>query len=483
MQKKFLLNLILLVFLNLLIKSFYILGIDTEVLNRVGAASYGNYFALINFSFLLNILLDLGITNFNTKNIAQHNQLLGKYLPSMLSLRMVLSVFYVSICLVLGWIWGYSLAQLSLLLILALNQSIAGFILYFRSNLTGLQLFRQDSFISVLDRALLIIFSAVLLWGNLTNGELKIQWFVYAQTLAYTLSALVAFFMVYSKSGMAPGIKLNWSMPFSLLILKQSFPYALLVILMMFSYRSDSVMLEKMLDDGDLQAGIYAQGFRFFEAAYMIPNMFGVLLLPIFSKMIKDKESIADLLELSVKLLMSFAAVLTAVCWFYSFEIMDLRYDANIETSATAFSLLMLCFFTISLSYVFGTLLTANGNLKYLNILSASAMLLNIGLNYWLIPEMAAKGSAIASLITQSIFALIQIFIVLRMFRLGINFKLIAYILLFLAGLICFGHFSRSFFENVWLNIASLSLFGLLWAILTGMLSFKAMYQIIKYNK
>lgn len=483
MQKKFLLNLILLVFLNLLIKSFYILGIDTEVLNRVGAESYGNYFALINFSFLLNILLDLGITNFNTKNIAQHNQLLGKYLPSMLSLRMVLSVFYVSVCLVLGWLWGYSISQLSLLLLLAFNQSIAGFILYFRSNLTGLQLFRQDSFISVLDRALLIIFSAVLLWGNLTQEKLKIEWFVYAQTLAYSISALVAFLIVYSKSGMAPKIKLNWSMPFSLLILKQSFPYALLVILMMFSYRSDSVMLEKMLDDGALQAGIYAQGFRFFEAAYMIPNMFGVLLLPMFSKMIKDKDSIVELLELSVKILLSFGAVLTAVCWFYSYDIMNLRYDANIETSATAFSLLMLCFFAISLSYVFGTLLTANGNLKYLNILSASAMFLNIGLNYWLIPDMAAEGSAVASLITQSIFALIQIFIVIKMFRLTFNIKLIAAALLFLGGLICFGYFSKSFFENVWFNIASLSLFGLLWAMLTRMLSFKAMYQIIKYNK
>lgn len=483
MQKKFLLNLILLVFLNLLIKSFYILGIDTEVLNRVGAASYGNYFALINFSFLLNILLDLGITNFNTKNIAQHNQLLGKYLPSMLSLRMVLSVFYVSVCLVLGWIWGYSIAQLSLLLLLAVNQSIAGFILYFRSNLTGLQLFKQDSFISVLDRALLIIFSAVLLWGNLTNGALKIEWFVYAQTLAYSVSALIAFLIVYSKSGMTPRIKLNWSVPFSLLILKQSFPYALLVILMMFSYRSDSVMLEKMLEDGALQAGIYAQGFRFFEAAYMIPNMFGVLLLPIFSKMIKDKDSIVGLLELSVKLLLSFAAVLTAVCWFYSYEIMDLRYDANIEASASAFSLLMLCFFTISLSYVFGTLLTANGSLKYLNILSASAMLLNIGLNYWLIPDMAAQGSAIASLITQGIFALIQIVIVIRMFRLRFNVKLMAGVLIFIGGLVFFGHFSKDFFENVWFNIASLSGFGVLWAILTRMLSFKAMYQIIKYNK
>ena len=69
MQKKFVTNLALLLFLNLLIKPFWILGIDRSVQNSVGAADYGMYFALFNFSFLLNIILDFGITNFNNKNI------------------------------------------------------------------------------------------------------------------------------------------------------------------------------------------------------------------------------------------------------------------------------------------------------------------------------------------------------------------------------------------------------------------------------
>ena len=49
MKRKFIWNLLLVVVLNILIKPFYILGIDAEVINRVGASVYGNYFALINF--------------------------------------------------------------------------------------------------------------------------------------------------------------------------------------------------------------------------------------------------------------------------------------------------------------------------------------------------------------------------------------------------------------------------------------------------
>ena len=78
MKKKFLTNLALLIFLNLLVKPFFIFGIDRSVQNAVGLENYGFYFTIFNFAFLFNILLDAGLTNFNNRNIAQHAQLLNK---------------------------------------------------------------------------------------------------------------------------------------------------------------------------------------------------------------------------------------------------------------------------------------------------------------------------------------------------------------------------------------------------------------------
>ena len=89
-QKDFIFNIILLIFLNLLIKPFWILGIDVGVQNRVGAESYGLYFAVFNFTFLFNMLLDMGITNFNNRNIARHQQLLQKHLSGIITLKLLL---------------------------------------------------------------------------------------------------------------------------------------------------------------------------------------------------------------------------------------------------------------------------------------------------------------------------------------------------------------------------------------------------------
>ena len=97
MQKKFITNLALLLLLNLLVKPFYILGIDAEVLKRVEETTpgrYGEYFALIGFTFILNIFLDLGVINYNTRNIAQNKQLLQKHFAGIITLRGVLSIGY-----------------------------------------------------------------------------------------------------------------------------------------------------------------------------------------------------------------------------------------------------------------------------------------------------------------------------------------------------------------------------------------------------
>jgi hypothetical protein len=126
MQRSFLSSLFLIILLNLLVKPFFILGIDAEVQNRVGEAVYGNYFALLNFSFLLNILLDLGTTNYNTRNIAQHPQLITKHFSKILWLRLSLFMLYAAFTLITGLFVGYSGDEFYLLIILMINQFLVG---------------------------------------------------------------------------------------------------------------------------------------------------------------------------------------------------------------------------------------------------------------------------------------------------------------------------------------------------------------------
>ncbi len=480
MHKKFVTNIGILLFLNLLIKPFWIFGIEREVQHVVGDANYGEYFALFNFSFLLNIFLDFGITNFNNKNIAQNNHLLTKHFPRLFVLKLALAVIYIIATIIIGVFINYDIRLTKLLLVLGFNQFLISMVLYLRSNLLGLHLFKIDSIVSVLDRVIMIAICAVVLWGNIFDVEMDVMFFVYTQTAGYFLTALIAFFIVVSK---AEFLKLNWSFPFSLMILKKSFPFAVLVLLMTFYNRIDAVMLERMLDDGASQAGIYAKGYRFLDATNMIAYLFSVILLPTFSRMIKYRESVEQLVKLSFTLLGSLAILVAAGCCFYSGELMQLLYPTdNTEQTAQIFGALMCCFIATSTTYVFGTLLTANGNLKELNIIAGSGMLINICLNLILIPHYSAFGSAVASLITQVLTGFAQVLMVQHKFKFRVNYRLLVTLAIFVIGVIAFNYFSKYVSANWMINFAVMIFASGVWAFTIRLLSVKSMVRILKYG-
>ncbi len=492
MQGKFVKNLVLLLILNLLIKPFWILGIDRTVQNTVGAEEYGFYFAVFNFSFLFNILLDLGITNFNNKSIAQNRQLLTKYLSNILVLKLLLFGLYLLLTFSFAFVIDYSPEQIKLLVFLAVNQFLLSFILYLRSNLGGLHLFRTDAMISVLDRILMILICSLLLWGNVVD-EFRIQYFVYAQTAGYGITVMITFLLVVQHAR-KKWLRLNWNFPFLLAIARKSFPFAVLVLLMTFYNRIDSVMLERLLgDDGARYSGIYASAYRLLDAANMIAYLFAVLLLPIFARMIKQKQSLEELAKLAFTLIITPAIMVAVAAFFYKTELMQMLYPIHagesqaffahrIEESSRVFGLLMACFMVISTTYIFGTLLTANGSLMKLNLIAFSGMLLNILLNFLLIPILFSTGSAIASLFTQSLVAITQVVIVKRMFGFRVNHVLLGKLFVFSAGLILLGLLSRQL-PLPWLHsLVAFGVAGIGLALLIRLISLRQIYALIRYG-
>lgn len=419
-QKDFIFNIVLLIFLNLLVKPFWILGIDVGVQNSVGAENYGLYFAVLNFSFLFNMLLDMGITNFNNRNIARHQQLLQKHLSGIITLKLLLGAVYMAVVFAVALIIGYRGFQLWLLFWMAINQFLNAFILYLRSNISALLMFKTDSCLSVLDRLLMILFCSILLWGGVTNEPFRIEWFVYCQTAAYTIAALTALVIVVAKGRVT---RLSWNPTFFLMILKKSLPFAILFLLMSFYNRIDSVMLERMLPDGigAFEAGIYASAFRLLDALVMIAYLFSVILLPLFSKMLKNNESITPIVKSSFSLLFLFSVTAVVLLEIFRMPVMDLLYREHVEESASIFRFLIAGIIPISFTYIFGTMLTANGNMKLLNITAIAGIVVNMTVNLLLIPRLQAVGAAIASLSTQSVVALLQVVIAFRQLKVPIK--------------------------------------------------------------
>jgi O-antigen/teichoic acid export membrane protein len=476
-KKKFIFDLAILLVLNLLIKPFWTLIVEPKVQGRIGDISYGEYFTIFNLSLVLNILLDFGLTYFNNKNIAQNTQLLSKHFSKMLGLKFALGICYIFVAVGIGYLWlGYNL---KLLLILGLNSFFLSFILFLRSNLQALHLFRVDSFISVLDRVIMILLVMFMLLGTF-GLEVDVVNFVYAQTIGYAVTALISFLIVLNKTHT---FNLNWDWSFNRMILKKSAPYAVLVLLMAFYNRLDSIMIEQLLpgDLGEQQSGIYARGFRLLDAANQIAYLFSVQLLPLFSRMIKQKENIENVVKLAFTLLLTPALIVSVSTIFYAEHFFEKIYTGD-TTGWPILAILMNCFTAISLSYIFGTLLTASGNMRKQNWVALGGILVNVGLNVVLITRYLAMGSAIASLVTQLTTGLLQVYICYRVFEFRVNKRLLTALFLFVAGLFFINFFTLHLTDRWMLNFVIMLTFSGLLAFATGMVNPRSVLRFIKYR-
>lgn len=446
MQQKIVSNLVLLILLNLIIKPISIFGIDAAVQNRVGAEEYGLYFSLLNFSFLFNIILDLGINNYTTKHVAQYPKAIVGYLGRVLSIRLVLFLVYTLFTLLIAYSLSYSDRQFEVLFILIFNQFLVSLIAYFRSHLSGLLFFRQDALISILDRFLLILICGWLLFVAPFSNDFKIEWFVWAQTICYGITALIAAVLVAIKIGKP---KLKISVPFSIVLLKKTFPYALLIMLMMLSYRVDSVMLERIHRDGKMEAGIYAQAFRILDTLFMFGMLFVTILFPSFAHLIQQKsKDLTPLLNLSSRWLIGGSIAVASYCMFNSEWLLSLIYTNHIEESQLPFTILTLAFIPITFTFIYGTILTANGNLLFLNLVSLFSILLNFSLNLIFISKYGAVGAAFTSLITQAAIGIAQLAYYKRIFQDTIDLKTIARLVGFALATFTMAFLIHDFYPN-----------------------------------
>ena len=327
----------------------------------------------------------------------------------------------------------------------------------------------------------MIVICSVLLWGGVTDTAFQIEWFVYVQTVSYAAAAGIAGGLVIAKTSF---IRLQFNGPFFLMILKKSYPFALLTILMTLYSKVDSVMLERILTDGDFHSGIYAAGFRVVEALNMVAFLFGSLLLPMYSRMLKNGEDVMDLTKTGIRLLIVPSIVLCIICYFYGYPLMDWLYHEETLMKGQAFGIMVFAFIFSASVYILGSLLTANNNLFYLNLISGGGLLLNIIVNFSLIPHFQVFGAVAATVSTQFLVALLHGILMLRVFKKAIPWSFLLRLALLVALVIGVGYYLQGTLAIWQWEFVLMGLLNLIFAIVLRLIKpFELMRILQKRNE
>ncbi len=408
-----------LILANLLIKPFYLFGIEQKVQFLVGNAEYGYYYNIFNFTLILQFINDFGIQNYTTRTISQsQNETLAKA-QSLMNLKLYLSLLYLIISICVAILWYGSEVDLGFILHICFNQILISLIFFLRSNIAGLGLYFMDSIFSILDRTVLILFMGIFIFIPQLNHKVSIQFFVNIQSASLLIC-----------SGSALFVLLKHQFKFSLHIIsfnqlkeviRYCFPFALIYLSTGLFTKADTIWIENILPNGREEAGIYASCFRLFDAMTIISLSFAGLMLAMFSKIADRKKELSELLYLGLSTLYIISLGLGLVGTFYSIEIGHLVNKTYNENTSQLIFYLCIAFIPASLNYIFGAFYQAiHLEIKLLKFYGL-CMIISIISNILLIPYFGSKASAIIYIFVQGLLLILSIYSVRELFLTFLN--------------------------------------------------------------
>ncbi len=386
-------SLISLVLINALVKPIWILGIDRWVQNEVGPAAYGNYFSVWGLTLTLGFLLDLGLSTRIQREAADASDTAQTLSGTFLAKLILMVIYFLCIALV-GWLDAS--VPTALLWGVATIQALQSFYVYLRAWITAAQRFSADVWFSVLDKILLI--PLCLIWLLRIWEPLPIDVSVFIGLQLFTLSVSIMVVLVYCSG---QGIMMLDRASFSLGDWKRSWSYAAIVLLMSALTRLDGYWLLQWHPTGDLEAGRYATGYRLLDAANMFGYLMASFLLPYLSRHAADKSLIRQAIRNARMGLVLFSVVAILTVAFFHTTLLSLLYPNETADVSTTWLFLFGSLLGYSLVHVYGTVLTARGELKLFQWVIGGALCLHVLISFCIIPSMGAMGSAMAAWISQ----------------------------------------------------------------------------------
>jgi O-antigen/teichoic acid export membrane protein len=201
-----------------------------------------------------------------------------------------------------------------------------------------------------------------------------------------------------------------------------------------------------------------------------------------FSRMLKNKESVGQLVHIAYVLIIIPAIMVSVASVAFGNELIAFLYNEHLDLSSRVFRIIMPGFLGICSSYIFGSLLTANGNLRILNIIAGTGVVVSLTLNLILIPKIGVLGSAIANLSAQVLTAFAQTIVAVFIFKFKINYKLIIQLMIFASVTMLMVIFLRKIPVSWFYQLILFALTSLALAFIMKVIDLNSLYKLIRYG-
>ncbi len=368
------------------------------VLGRVfGPAGFGDYSYVLSIAAIYAIFQDGGFRTLlfreytkKTSKIARHNNLLNLALGHVLIVTSFGFIF-------LQFVDANQKFALNIALICFALITFSTFVSAFYK---GKGLFSKEAGWQMLVRTLTAFFilGAVFLFTPKIEN-IFLAWFV---GLMFALSLPLAR-VIWQRPIFRPNLEVFRSCAAFLTIDAATILY----------FRSDIVLLRHLLD-GSEQVGYYAAAYRFLEGMILIVTPIAHIAFRSLRLTSHDTVAFTSKLLRLLALMLGIAFIIFGLAYMFGGNIIHFTFGEGFKPAGSLLVWLFSAMFVILPNYILTQSAIALNREKYYAIAAVLAALLNILLNFFLIPEFGALGAVWATIATEVLLCFILMFGVLR---------------------------------------------------------------------
>ncbi|CAF29910.1 flippase [Methanococcus maripaludis] len=364
-----------------------------------GTEGLGQYSFIIAFTAFVAYIADFGIEYYLLREIAKDNQ---NY--DLISKSFGIKVFLGILCwflIVFLTIFINKDPLVKLAIIIYGLASICSSIgLLFKSIIHANMVSKYESISILTERILTLIVGGVLLYFTKN---------LFLFMVVLTLDIFILNILRYNYASKYAKIRLKFNLKDGINILKKSYFFWFIYVFSFIYYNTDILMLGIMQSDSSV--GIYRGGYFFIQAAMIIPVVVISTVMPSISILHTENRELLKTLFKKAFIFLSFLGIsLNLVLFIGSQSFIGLFFGNEFVESILVLQIMSFSIISIFLNSLYGSLLNATGNeKKYAKVLGFSAIL-NVCLNFLLIPSMSYAGVAVSTLISNWVVTVILMF-------------------------------------------------------------------------
>lgn len=375
----------------------------------LGAGGFGIISFALAFTLILGVFADLGLQSLSLREISRSKNEADRYFSNIAFIKIILGIIIFFLLVIAVKFLDYSRNTSGVVYLIGLSIIISSF-----NNFIYAAVYQAREDVKYMGIGN-ILNSLSMLAGISAAAYFKSGIIIFSGVFLVSATIVLLYnLVVISYKFFKP--KLAADLKFWKKLIKDAVPFGLVNVFVIIYFKIDSVMLGTMKTQKIV--GYYNASYRIIDVfTALVPSIIFAVIYPKMSAYIELPEKLKSVYIVSFKISLIAGLIISVITVFFARYFVLFIYGRGYYNGVDSLKILVWAFFLICVSSITSGLISSINRQKLVTVVAGFGAVINICLNFILIPRFSLNGAAFATVITELLMFLIYFIMTVRFLK------------------------------------------------------------------